>query len=298
MPLEEFIIWIYCFVEDEVMAFLNSQGGPIRKRGFAPKLTDAEVITMEVIGEFLGKDNDKAIWSYFRNHWLEWFPNLGSRANFAKQASNLWALKQFIHKRLISNLGANDETVHIVDGFPVELCHFKRAKRCQRLKEFADYGYCASKEEAFYGLKGHALITYDGIIVDLVMTSASGSEREACFDMTESFTGLLLGDKGYIGTHFKDELKAEGIELSTPVKKNMHDPLSKCLRDTANKARRLVETVIGQLTGRFSLTKVWARDAWHLTNRIIRKGLAHTLGVYANQQHNRKKLELDAVISS
>ena len=130
------------------------------------------------------------------------------------------------------------------------------------------------------------------------MTAASGSEREASFDMTDLFTGLLLGDKGYIGEHFKDELKYEGIELSTPVKKNMKDPLSKPLRDTANKTRRLVETVIGQLTERFSLTKVWARDAWHLTNRITRKVLSHTLGIYANQQNDREKLVLDAVISS
>lgn len=182
---------------------------------------------------------------------------MGSRSHFAKQASNLYGIKQFIHKRLISKLGANDETIHIVDGFPVELCHSKRAKRCQRLKEFANYGYCASKEEAFYGLKAHVLITYDGIIVDLVMTAASGSEREACFDMTDLFTGLLLGDKGYIGEHFKDELKYEGNELSNPVKKNMKDPLSKPLRDRANKTRRLVETVIGQLTERFSLTNLW-----------------------------------------
>jgi hypothetical protein len=46
---------------------------------------DAEGITMEIVGEFMGKDHDQGIWRYFRNHWHGWFPNLGSRANFAKQ---------------------------------------------------------------------------------------------------------------------------------------------------------------------------------------------------------------------
>jgi hypothetical protein len=38
--------------------------------------------------------------------------------------------------------------------------------------------------------------------------------------------------------------------------------------DILMKARRLVETVIGQLTERFHIEKVRARDTWHLTNRF------------------------------
>ena len=41
-----------------------------------PKLTDADVITMEIVGEFMGKDHDKGIWRYFRNHWHGGFPLL------------------------------------------------------------------------------------------------------------------------------------------------------------------------------------------------------------------------------
>ena len=35
--------------------------------------------------------------------------------------------------------------------------------------------------------------------------------------------------------------------------------------------RRLVETVIGQLTDRYKIQKMKARDLWHLTHRIIQK---------------------------
>ena len=49
------------------------------------------------------------------------------------------------------------------------------------------------------------------------------------------------------------------------------------------KTRRLVETVIGQLTERFHVQKVRARDLWHLTNRINRKLLAHTLAFWINR---------------
>ena len=61
----------------------------LRKRGGRTRLTDAEVITMEVVGEFLGLHCDNRIHQYFRTYWAEWFPSIGSRTAFARQAANL-----------------------------------------------------------------------------------------------------------------------------------------------------------------------------------------------------------------
>jgi hypothetical protein len=48
----------------------------------------------------------------------------------------------------------------------------------------------------------------------------------------------------------------------------------------------LVETVIGQLTERFHIERIRARNLWHLANRVIRKLLAHTvkLGILTCQR--------------
>ncbi|MDD5580288.1 MAG: IS982 family transposase, partial [Methylobacter sp.] len=91
MPLEDFIIYVYCCVADIYPQVLD---GRLRHRGFKPKLTDSEVIAMEIVGEFLGQDKDQGIRAYFRDHWHRWFPHLGSRSNFAKHCANLWATKQ------------------------------------------------------------------------------------------------------------------------------------------------------------------------------------------------------------
>ena len=61
MPLEDFIIYVYCCVADIYPQVVDT---PLRCRGFEPKLTDSEVITLEIVGEFLGKDQDKGIWRY------------------------------------------------------------------------------------------------------------------------------------------------------------------------------------------------------------------------------------------
>jgi hypothetical protein len=56
MSVEDSIIYVYCCVEDICRIIVNQ---PLRSRGFMPKLSDAEVITMEIVGEFMGKDHDK-----------------------------------------------------------------------------------------------------------------------------------------------------------------------------------------------------------------------------------------------
>jgi len=57
MPVEDFIIYVYCCVEDICRTIV---GQPLRSRGFMPKLSDAEVITMEIVGEFMAKTLTRA----------------------------------------------------------------------------------------------------------------------------------------------------------------------------------------------------------------------------------------------
>ena len=36
-------------------------------------------------------------------------------------------------------------------GFPMPLCHYQRAKGCRLFIGEANFGYCASKDEKYYG---------------------------------------------------------------------------------------------------------------------------------------------------
>ena len=63
-------------------------------------------------------------------------------------------------------------------------------------------------------------------------------------------------------------------------------------------ARRQIETVIGQLTDRFNIQKVRAKDLWHLTHRIVRKILSHTLSVILNMKLGNPPIQLETLIKS
>jgi len=66
--------------------------------------------------------------------------------------------------------------------------------------------------------------------------------------------------------------------------------------DQLMSSRRLVETVIGQLSERFHIEKVRARDNWHLANRFIRKVLAHTMGCFLGKLLGNPTLLFEALV--
>lgn len=292
MPIEEFIITVYCLVDAE---FKNvTKDFTLRSRGFEPKLSDSEVITMDIVGEFLGKDKDASIWRYFKAHWQEWFPHLGSRVNYAKQSANLWRVKQGIQAAFARQSGALSDQLHMADGLPMPVCHFKRSKFSAVFKGEADYGYCASKDETYYGFKGNLVISSEGIITGITVASANIDERESLWDIVDNIGGLLIADKGLIGEDYQAQIRAlTNVNLQTPTRSNMADARGKDCNRWLTSTRRLVETVIGQLSEQFNIEKVRARDLWHLTNRIGRKILAHTVGIMINKLLGNPPLQFE-----
>jgi hypothetical protein len=59
VDLSTFITAVFCLTDD----WLKEQR--IRRRGPAPKLADSEVLTIEVVGEFLGIETDKGLYDHF-----------------------------------------------------------------------------------------------------------------------------------------------------------------------------------------------------------------------------------------
>lgn len=292
---EEFIIAVFCCVDDALKPLLLEHPIVIA-RGFAPRLSPAEVLTMEIVGEYRSIDTDKGIWQYFRGHWQRLFPNLSSRTSFLRQAANLWQYKGLLQRQLAQGLGAFDEAVHLVDGLPIPLCNFRHAPRCASFRTEAAHGYCAAKAEHFYGFRAHLSITLEGVITGFTLTPANGSEREALWETLEQLHGLVIADKGYLSEDLAHQLAHWGLELSTPLRSNMKDSRPKAWIHLLQRLRRLIETVNSQLSERFSLERVRARDRWHLTSRVNRKLLAHTLCCFLNYQLGRKLLHFDTLV--
>lgn len=120
------------------------------------------------------------------------------------------------------------KTAHIIDSFPLPVTHFKCACNSKNFKGEAGFGYCASKGEKYYGFKCHILTTLDGEIAGFQITQANESESNVAVQLTENKAGQLFADKGYLADKIKEQLAAQRIDLITPVRHNMKDPIAKC----------------------------------------------------------------------
>jgi hypothetical protein len=65
--MDEFIIAVYLCIDSCFQSLLALY--PPRRRGVAPQWSDAEVLTIEIVREFMGHHQDVSIWRYFHRHW-------------------------------------------------------------------------------------------------------------------------------------------------------------------------------------------------------------------------------------
>src|SRR3954462_2387388 len=217
MGLEEALILLCPLVDDayRIVTF----GGRLRQRGPDPKLSDIEVLTMEIFGEQQGRHNDAAIHRYFDGHWRPFFADLGSYPAFARQCAALSLIKQ----RILDLVFPASDTLHSLDGFPIPVCRACRGKRCRTFRGDAAWGYWATKKEHFYGLRGHLVINPVGLAVAFTVTAANVDERDVVPNLYDKVRGLLIGDKGLISGDLKLEAAAHDIDLQTLLRKNMPD---------------------------------------------------------------------------
>ena len=90
MNLDELIIATFCELDDAIKELLSHRPeARLRERGPHPNLHDSEVLCMEIIGAYLGLEQDKALFDYFRRHYSHFFPALCGvhRTTFVRQAA-------------------------------------------------------------------------------------------------------------------------------------------------------------------------------------------------------------------
>lgn len=287
MNLETFLTAVYCLIDDTLDSLLH--GARLRARGPAPRLTDSEVLTMEVVGEFLGFDTDVGIHTYFRRHWAALFPAMRSvhRTTFHRQAARLWAVKQTLWQWCVRHVAA-DASLSLIDSVPIPVCRFGRASRCRLFAGTAAFGYDETARQTYYGFRAHVRAVWPGVITCVELTPANVSDLAAAPSVLADAAGCALGDRNYWSPELTRALAQDGLALLAPFRKASQER-HKWPRWLTNKRRR-IETVFGQLVGRFHVKRVWARDRWHLTARWLRKMLSHTIALFFCQQRGLEPL--------
>ncbi|WP_353097795.1 IS982 family transposase, partial [Tissierella praeacuta] len=229
--LKDFITVIYILIDDIYQEIIPTH---IKERRNIKDaiLSDSEIITISIVGELLTIDSEKAWLGFCRNNLKDLFPKFCERTRFNRTRKALHAVIDEIRKQLACILVYPNESVRIIDSIPITVCKFGRAYFHKSFKVDAAYGYCASKKETYYGFKLHVLTAVDGYVTDFVLTPANIDDREAVWELVESYKDItILGDRGYINKYLSPDLKTEkGIQLIFMKRDNAKNPHPKWLR--------------------------------------------------------------------
>jgi hypothetical protein len=145
--------------------------------------------------------------------------------------------------------------------------------------------------QTFSGWRVQVRLHWPGVRTRVCLAPAKVSERAALPAWAEGTGGLLLGDRKSWSPKTAAEWRARGVALLAPSRRATRDPhprWSALLRrvryrldtvfidtvfidtvfiDTVFIDTVFIDTAFGQLSARWTLKRVWARDRWPLSSR-------------------------------
>lgn len=128
-----------------------------------PKLSDLELITLNIAAESSGIDSE---YQLFRELRLSRLNGLIERSVYNRRRRKLFPYMEKLRTKLAAKLTGNQK-YFLVDSMPLEICKNGRMTRSKICKEqqgaFPNQGFCASQNARYYGYKLHAVCSVDAV---------------------------------------------------------------------------------------------------------------------------------------
>ncbi|QZO87917.1 IS982-like element ISRa1 family transposase [Riemerella anatipestifer] len=254
-----------------------------------PKMSDLEVISLNITAEYLSIDSELQLFRKLPNSLI----NKIERSVYNKRKRRLSLQTEQIRQRI--SMEFNEfEDIFIVDSMPMKVCENARSTRSKICKEQSysspTYGYCASQKLYFYGYKLHAVCSLNGVIKNFDISPASVHDIHYLKDIGEQMRNCtLIGDRGYLSAKVQIDLfNYANIKLDTPMRSNQKDYIPQF--SLYKKKRKRIETFFSQLCDQFTIKRNNAKTFEGFKTRIISKITAATVIQYINKFIFQRKL--------
>lgn len=279
---DDFCTWMYVLISDLFVPLAPQ----VIRPGPAPACTDAELITLAIIGECCGWDAETVLLSRWREH-RDLFPVQPERTRFNRRRRALAPAINLLRQAVVAALDVAQDPQCIIDSLPVPGVQFYYVPQANTdwKAAGASCGHCCSKKQAIFGYKLHLLLTQGGVIRDFELAPANIPDLAAGMELLDHQTHLwVLADKAYISQAAAQDLRAQrDIHLLTIPRSNQRLPPSAAFRHLLAHLRQLIETVNSQLALQFHVETNHAHTCWGLTARLYTQLAAHTLCVWLNR---------------
>ena len=257
--------------------------------GIAPKLTDAELLTLAVMQALLGYVSEARWLRHARTHLRHLFPYLPRQSGYNKRLRAAFPLLRYFVRALATDTDLWADDVWVADSTPVECGRSRETVKRSALAGWAGYGYCASHSRYFWGLRLHLVCTLHGLPVAFALANPKTDEREVLVELLDVEPGLLdarpgqvlLVDKGYRDAETEAILAAWGVTLLRPAYQGEAPRPGQRL---FGPLRQLIESVNDTLKGQLDLERHGGRTIEGVTVRVLQRLLALTAAIWHNHK--------------
>ena len=238
------ILELFCDVDDFCQTgILSAERRRLGcRRGPAPRLCASEIMTRLIHFHQSHYRDFKAYYTqYVSWHLRREFPRLVSYTRFVELVpSVLLPLLAYLRSRCGQTQG-----IAFIDSTPLPVCHNKRIARHRVLAAHARRG--KSSMGYFYGFKLHLVVNDRGALLSFVLTPGNVDDRKPVPILTQDLWGKLIGDRGYLSQALLEQLFVQGLQLITPIRKNMKNRLMVLQDKLLVRKRSIIETINDQL---------------------------------------------------
>ncbi len=269
------ILKLFCHVDDFCQLLATWENakwlGVARRRGPAPRLSLSAVMTILI---HFHQSHYRDFKAYYTQHVCEHmrseFPTLVSYTRFVELIpSALPALCLYLRVRFGQVTG-----VAFIDSTPLSVCHNRRIGRHRVFAEMATRG--KSSMGWFYGFKLHLIVNDQGELLAVQLTPGNIDDRKPVPQMTKKLWGKLVGDRGYLSQALFEQLFARGLQLITPIRKNMKNRLVVLEDKLLTRKRFVIETIVDQLKNISQIEHTRHRSSTHFIVNLIAGLIAYT----------------------
>jgi hypothetical protein len=285
--LDTLVTALYVRIDDELAASPRWQRWRPRV-GIAPRISDAELITVAVMQALLGY-HDEARWiRYARKALLHLFPDLPKQPGYNKRLRALVPQVSYLIRVLTVETGLWRDPLRLADSTPIECGRSRETAQRSDLAGFAGYGYCASHSRKFWGLRLHLITTVHGLPIAFALANPKTDEREVLVDLVSLDTDLvthpdgtvLVVDKGYRDRTVETWLADHGITTIRPAYRTEPPRPGRLL---LRAIRQVIESVNQTLKSQLDLEAHGGRTIAGVTIRVLQRILALVAAIWHNQ---------------
>ena len=278
MPVVDVFAQVYVLVDDALRAgtvTIPPRPGPV------PACSDAEVLTVAIVRQLLGRPSERGFLAEVRREWPDLFPRLPHQSEFNRRVRWLWGACELLRRVLVA--AVPEDPWQQVDTTALPVKHPSRVRGAdawdgpEGLR--AGFGRDAAHGEWFYGFRlGLRTDLGSRLVRTWELAPAAVDERAVADDLLGATrpAGLLL-DRGFVGRAWAAAQAERGTRVVVAHSRAERRTLPRAVRRPVAALRNRIETTIGELTEALGLARHRATTVWGLLTRAAATILAHTL---------------------